>query len=272
MNSSSMKKLSIVAIATLAIAGAAQAAVVYAPVAVTGFNQDFVVGIGETYATGVSASLDNGAPAGGGNTFFELGANTAFPAQGLPTGTFTSAAGADHSFGMPASYAGSNNGLLINQTSPSGTLGLGTPAAYSDLSFLVTCASNWTTNKLDYTIHYADATTATGTFSVSDWGDGGSSAAYNALARSNGTTWNGDPARDAAGNPIQGNSSWFLYQVDVNGLSTGSNITSIDLSRNTGTGNMAVFAVSGVSAVPEPATVALLGLGSLSLLMRRKRA
>ena len=217
----------------------------FVPIALSpgSFSQDMVV---EHNAPAVpngnytTASMD----AGIGNTgfsWYEQGYDAANPTTGLPPAgsTFVSAAFPTHHYTMPPSYT-AKNAALIDSTD-SATLTPVTPAAFAALSFL-TSAGNGPVI-VDYTVHHADSSTETGTLSVQDW-FGNNPVAFNANGRVDVVSGTLDSVTN--GNPR-------LYVMDISLGNRTSPVTSIDLSwdsSNTGSGDAAVFALSGQAAVP----------------------
>ena len=240
---------------TLAVASAAQAA--YLPIAVSGFGNDVILASTDSYSTGLTATMDDGTGKTG-NTFYEAGyvATGGLPAGGL----IVSAVDAGHTFQLQSYTA--NNALMIaipfdsygahTTNQPIGTLTVNQPASYSALSFLVASGSG--AGAVGYTINYAAGAAATGTLAVPNWGDVAAGMAVKS-GRANSSGFD--------------NADYGMFQVDVTGLTNTSAITSIDFVNDSLMGNKTIFAVSG--AVPEPTSMAVLGLGGLSLLARRRR-
>ena len=183
--------------------------------------------------------------------------------QGLPTGTvFPSMADSTTSYALRP--AGGNNAIKLTSLAPSATFSLTTPGKYSSLSFLATGTNN--PHTFTPTVSYTDGTSATlGTLTAPD-NFGGSDTAIFAKGRVQITVNNLELVDD---NPR-------LYQVDAGAISSTKTIASISLTGNglTGggtanAGNVVIFGISG-TAVPEPASLGLLGLGGLTLLRRRR--
>jgi hypothetical protein len=135
---------------------------------------------------------------------------------------------------------------------------LTTPAQYSTLSLLGSAGHG--PNSVSYTINYADASTQTGTISVTDWFGG--TAAYT----TNGRVTVGSGTFDSVngGNPR-------LYGFDITLTNTTSPVNSVALSSASSTSTAAFFSLSG-TPVPEPGTIGILGIAATGLLVRRRRA
>jgi hypothetical protein len=239
--------------------GTSRAIDVFTPIGVSGYTQDMVV---EATAPNPPAGATTAAMDGGagntGNTYYEIGYNLSAPLTGVPLSgsTFVSQNDAEHTFTV-GSYTASN-AILVDGTN-SGTFNLTTPAPYSALSFLAATGSG--NNTINYTVTYADATTFSGSFTANDW-FGGSPVAWSASGRVD----VGSGAFDAVNS---GNPSWYQYDVTLGGDTT--NITSVALSLASGGGHTGVFALSGVTSVPEPASLVLLGLGAVGMLLAARR-
>ena len=241
------------------------------PIGVTGFNQDLVVENGATSAkAAVTGTMDGGIGSKTGDVWYERGFNTANPTTGLPSGTIVTQTSPMHSFTMQP-FTG-NNAFLIgsgtNATETSGTLTLNTPKSYSVLSLLG--ASGGGGNGLHLVVHHADGapdeTTAVET--LSDWfGPSALPTIVISNGRVNPTNYdtNGTFDNVNSNNPR-------LYQLDFSLSDTTDPISSVDIVYDNGGGRSAIFAISGIESVPEPATLGLLGFGALGLLVRRRRA
>jgi hypothetical protein len=244
------------------------------PIVVSGFNQDVVVEAGAVddptthFAGAVTATMDTGTDKTF-NTFYENGLPGG-GSGGLPAaGVFTSAADPTTQF-LLAPYTGPNV-LLLDQADSTGMLTFTSPRAYSALSFLVTSALGTSTPPvLALTIHFADGSPALTGLSVvaPDWFDN-------------------SPAALIAGGRVRVDTGTFdsigtdnprIYQEDLllPSGTDGHSISSItfDFSGGTTATHTAIFGISGTPAVPEPASILLLGMGVpgvMWMLSRRKR-
>jgi hypothetical protein len=247
----------------------ARAAYVPIPLTPGTFNQDMVVEATAVndptahYGSAVTASMDGGTTKSG-NTWYQIGLNTAAPTTGLPgPGVVTSAADATAGFLLQPYNA--NNATLLDAASRTATLTALTPAKYSALSLLTSSGNG--SGTLSLTLQFADGgadITVPGTVPSPDWFNG-TPIAINANGRVVATT--GVFANVASGNPR-------LYQENITlpAEAAGRDLSAVIINW-TGSGtttHTAIFALSG-TPVPEPAAIALLGMGALAVLTRRPR-
>ena len=239
------------------------------PIIGSGFNADVIADVGDTSApvSSISAFGVDGQFAyveQGYTGLSQSGAST--PPSGLPTGTvFTSLSDSTTSFELRP--AGGDNAIKLTSASPSATFALTTPGKYSSLSFLVTGTNG--PHTFTPTITYTDGTSTTlGTLTAPDNFNVSTNIAIYAKGRVQISNNNLQLTDD---NPR-------LYQLDTGAISSAKTIASISLAggsdlANANTineANAVIFGISGTSvAVPEPASLGLLGLGGLTLLRRR---
>jgi len=226
------------------------------PIAVSGFNEHMVVNNFNGGNPAVTATMDGGTTLVG-FAWYRQGYNAGAPSTGLMSGIQTSLA--DPTTQLLLQPFTGNDTMLVDGTH-GGTLSLTNPGRYSTLSFFASTGSAFATPSIiNYTLHFADGSTLSGTFSAPDW-FGNSPTAIIANGRTDAT---GSSFFDVnSGNPR-------IYQENIGLIPSSSALTSIDLSLNNGLGSAhtAVFAVSGtaVTAVPEPAAIISLGLGAVGL-------
>lgn len=189
------------------------------------------------------------------------------PPSGLPTGTvFASMSDATTTFSLQP--AGGSNAIKLTSLEPSATFALTTPAMFSTLSFLATGTNG--AHTFTPTVTYTDGTSTTlGTLTAPDNFNVDTNIAIFAKGR---VQISNNDLQLADNNPR-------LYQLDAGAISSTKTLASISF---TGTGlagggtanaqNAIIFGISGtaVAAVPEPASLGLLGLGGLTLLRRRR--
>ncbi len=230
------------------------------PINPASFNHDVVV---EASAPAILNGAVNATVDGGtnksGNTFYEQGYNPAAPTTGVPVHGTTVSYFGTNTFQMAPDYH-VNNVLLVGHAAggrtplTGGTLTLTTPQAYSGLSVLATSGNGPVT--VFYTIHYADSTSAQGTFTALDWFNN-TNYVFNAAGR---VSMGGGVAN------VNGNPAGACYAVNVASVNTTVNITSIDFSYyNSGNplnpyqnGRAVIFALSGttdgINYSPVPVT------------------
>lgn len=142
----------------------------------TGFNEDVVAnGSNVSPTSSTSQAFDDG----NGNVFYENGytnaSGTAETPGGLPTGGAFSSTQDNNRVYKLASYSG-NNALALRSAAAtsyggavSGTLSFATQyrGTYNTLYILASTGSG--TGTVDYTVNFADNTTATGQLTFADW-------------------------------------------------------------------------------------------------------
>ena len=230
------------------------AAPTFSPVAVSGFNQNMVIpaGASQTGATStITASMDSGTANLASNVWYETGYNTAAPTTGLPASgsTFTSQNDALHTFKMQ-SYTGSGDAILLSNTTndvnTSGMLTFNTPAAFKAISLLESSGNG--PNYFNVTINYSDGAQSSIIPDViaPNWFNQTTNIAYVA---------NGRAAPNASGttsfNSV-GTMNPVLTQQDLTLPDTTDPIASILFTWASGSGNTAIFAVSGVATPTSP--------------------
>lgn len=169
-------------------------------------------------------------------TWFEQGYYTPNGALGLPAAgsTIVSASQADHSFTFAPSYT-ANDAVFLSTNVPTATITPTTPTACYGLSFMGSAGNGPVA--VNYTLHFADATTQTGTLTVLDWfppANLGSST--NVLVVGARVDALGLNFQIPTGNPQ-------LLSQDVVVTNTSSAVTSIDLAYVSG-GKASLMAVS----------------------------
>jgi hypothetical protein len=217
-------------------------------IGLTGFNEDVVAnGTNVSPASSSSQAFDDG----NGNLLYADGytnaSNVAETPGGLPaTGNFASTQSATRLYQM-ASYSGSNALLLRSSTATtyggavSGTLSFQNQyrGTYNTLYVLASTGSG--TGTVDYTINFADATTATGSLTFADWylvgANSQSAIKLKRIARSSGSY---DTRYDF---------NLFEVPITIAGGNQGKVINSIGFAwANAGSARVNIMAVTGYTS------------------------
>lgn len=247
--------------ACISISHSASAAPI--PISVSGLNADLVV---EASATAPYSDDAEGFDIPNQWAYFETGLEG--QAAGLPVDGEFNADGTGTEFDI-ADYSG-DNALLLSSASPSGVLTLDTPSQLASLHVLAVSTNGGGAGALVVT--YDDNSTMITDYAAPDWyGDiSGSTTFSNAFSpaiQGLGRIRLTDDLIDTpTGNPD-------LYETIIP-LDSSKAVVSLEFTRavtlnsaNTSTG---IFALSG-EVVPEPSTMALLGLAGLGLVGWRFR-
>jgi hypothetical protein len=224
--------------------GVARADFIPIPLTSNSFNVDIIVekSAPPPVQQVTTASMDGGM-ANTNFTWFERGyylglAYTGFPPAGS---TITSESLAGHDYRLAPDYK-SNNAVMIDGTLPGGTLTLATPAAFARLSFL-TAAGNGP-GTVQFTIHYQNGTTQTGTFTCPDWLST-VSPAHTSFGRIDARAFTFDSLNENRPS---------LFTRDISLSDTNNPVTQIELSYVSGSAHNAVFAISGSPSQTDPFT------------------
>jgi hypothetical protein len=282
------------AVSALVTVGARPAAAdIASPITFTGWNADVVTDANP--ATRFAQQFDFGSITGGLSSFYEKGItfNGVTLNNGLPSGTNITSLINNTVTGTPTVFsllpANGNNVLRtsLGLGVPSATLTLATPGQYSSLAVLASTGAAFGPGSGTLTLHFSTGPDA-GPFSYDapDWNivvaNDPTHLAFGPVDRNDDINFNGAPP--GTGFLPEMNSQFGLFETDLNlaalGLDTRT-LTSITFTPASNAPNpngiTGVFAVSGVAvaaAVPEPGTLALLSVGTLSLISyswRRKR-
>ena len=251
----------VLAAAALGLGFASTGFAVQTPIIGSGYNADVIADAGDTSVPVSSVS------AGGIDSqfaYYQDGFVPTAPTSGIPTGgVVTSESDANTRFSIRP--AGGNNVVFLTNASPSQTFSLTSPTPYSSLSFAATATNGG--HAFNYTFSYADGTSsATASLTAPD-NFGGNPIAITVGGR----------VDIATGGANSGDVNPRIYQLNATGIDSSKSLASISLTATDlgGAGtlreNIAFFGFSG-TAVPEPASLGLLGLGGLGLIGRRRRA
>ena len=251
-----MKKIVIVAsFASLAGFGVAG----NTPISLTGFNFDGIADGSGSAASSTTGTLDSI------YDYFTLGWDTGTPSAGLPTASFVSAFNANTTFLLAAPKG--NNLLWLQQAgsgATSGTLSLAAPGSFTTLAFLVTGFNG--SQPTGYSLNFSAGSPTSGSFTSLD-NFNNSGYAINGFGR---------VSRSGGAFDSIGSTNPRLYEIDLtlSGADQLKTLDSVTFTNNETSGttfhDVGVFAISGASAVPEPASLCALGLG-LAAIARRKR-
>lgn len=251
------------------IAPAANAAPV-SPIGVTGWLDDLVINNPTPHNAEVTGTMDGGlaTPEGwtwvAADTYTDAGGST-IPFMGLQPGVHSSLTGNGTFELQPFSGL---NALGLDNSRPSGTLTLNTPAAYQSIALYG--AASYGAKDLDVTLNFADSTSTT--FQVlqsglgSDWFNV-SSLAYTVGGRASNKSEEGYTRlfyQETTDLGI-GESLFNLSATDQTKLLSSVTVTNLSGDR------VSVLAISG-QLVPEPTSLAMLGFAGITFVVRRKRS
>jgi hypothetical protein len=247
------------ALATFSAGASAFSAPIATPLTITsGLTQDVIADGNNDYLESTTVWFQ-GAYSFYDSTFVDSSGTTAATAGGyLSSGLVTGTDGNQFSI---APATGNNALYLVPNGTSQGTLGISSLTAISSLSILA-ASSNGGGETISYTLTFQDSGTETGTIQFPDWFSG------NGEVPGLGRIYGYHDSTDAI--QLVGLGGLFEQTISV---SDSTPLVSVALndSASTNTGFDAIFAVSGVAAVPEPASVGLLAVVGASMAMRRRR-
>jgi hypothetical protein len=241
------------------------------PISVTGYNRDVIA---ESTSPSSTQGVTPGDPNESWNTTgFDGNANDlGIPAGSTATSAFTNSVTGGNTVFLFAGATGPNAAVANYDTTNGATtqtLSFVTPGNYSSLAFAAAGLDSGATGTSTGTVNYADGSTVPFTFDASDWDfdrSGGDDIFSPNIDRAVLATYN-TPNDFVADSPGHVN----LYETDIATDPT-KEIDSVTFSGTyTATpfvganAGVDVFAVSGVTAAPEPSAAATLGLGLLGL-------
>jgi hypothetical protein len=218
----------------------------------SGFNDDVIANGSGTAGSSTTIAIDTAAD---GSVFYDstYASSHGISSSGaLNAGTLSTGVG---SF-LIAPVSGDN--ALDFQGSGSGTLSFSSPTSAARLYVLGTAGNGPTT--VNYTLNFAGGTTVNGSLTYLDWYNTSQSGTVNGLSHvdRNDGTYDSAQANDF---------SLYSELISIPEADWSLSLNSISFTYASG-GEAAIFAVS---EVPEPSTLALAGLGGLSVLLFRRR-
>jgi hypothetical protein len=278
-----MKRTALLVSGLLGVSLLSLSAFEYTPVTVTGYDYDGVVennatpGSNPNVYTGVSQTLDET-----NNVFYENGLSGATGGTGLPTSNQVTASSGGDTFTFNLADYGSgtgltNNFLEINPAEGNQRLTLTTPASFVSLSFLGFSAEAQSlpaTGNVIVNFSSGLPTTYTGALAYPDWYTGSGSAINPVIFNSAGRIRNTDGAyNQSLSFPLNSGSGGKLYAstIFLSAEDQLRQVTSVDFDITSADAADRTYVVGVAGAVPEPGTVALVGVGLAAVLLRARR-
>lgn len=187
-----------------------------------------------------TASMDTGTN-NTGYSFYERGYVLASPTSGLPLAgaRFNSDLAMDHEYQLAPNYK-NNNAVLLDSSTPSGSLVLTVPGAYQRLSFL-TAGGNGN-GTVSCQIHHQDGSTEFLSLPCPDWDDT-LYPAWTTYGRVEVTAFTFDSVNENRPG---------IYSTDIVLTNTTSPVVAVDFGFVGGAGPNGIFAVSGSPAAEAP--------------------
>jgi len=247
----------------LACASAGLARADFNPVALTpgSYTYDIVVESNTVQALPYSINVTAGNGSGeGDNTYYEqglygrpgqVGGNSGIPPHNT---VFTNINNAKITYLMPPDYS-TNNELMIDSEFTTGTLTFKTPTTATNLSFLA-CGGGGALS-IGYIVTHGDSSTETGTLSLQDWFNGGSTVAWGANGRItagggynnyNSSALNDNPPYLYGYNIVVSGAS-PVTGVTLNYISSGNHANFYAISANSGGANWTPVPITGFNVI-----------------------